>query len=185
MNQFLFEYSEIENCSLGEIKVFIEKSRGILLEELKLKDLTEFNGKKIFPGIGVYIFRDKNRIIYVGKTTSRSFTDRIPSHFDMREVSKMNTLLKKVFKKYIFKDKEDSYEWLFPAHDYAFDNFSLILIHFDEVKVGEAWKTQLRNIELLENILRSILEPDTNTKKMEGIDDGLKLKDVSIGESKP
>lgn len=45
---------------------------------------------------GVYLFFKDKALWYVGKTTSRSFIERVPSHFDQREHVWFNTLPKKV-----------------------------------------------------------------------------------------
>ena len=48
---------------------------------------------------GLYLFfNDENELWYVGKATSRSFIERIPAHFDQREIAWFNTLPKKVMK---------------------------------------------------------------------------------------
>ena len=48
---------------------------------------------------GLYLFfNNENELWYVGKATSRSFIERIPAHFDQREIAWFNTLPKKVMK---------------------------------------------------------------------------------------
>jgi excinuclease UvrABC nuclease subunit len=47
---------------------------------------------------GLYLFFHPNgELWYVGKSTSRSFIERVPSHFDQREIAWFNTLPKKIF----------------------------------------------------------------------------------------
>jgi hypothetical protein len=50
---------------------------------------------------GLYFFYEpgSGRLMYVGKSTSRSFTERIPAHFDPREAAWMNSLPKHVMSK--------------------------------------------------------------------------------------
>ena len=46
---------------------------------------------------GLYLFYDEqNALWYVGKSTSRSFIERVPSHFDQREDAWFNTLPKRI-----------------------------------------------------------------------------------------
>lgn len=48
---------------------------------------------------GVYLFfNEQNETWYVGKTTSRSFVERVPSHFDQRQGAWLNTLPKRILK---------------------------------------------------------------------------------------
>jgi|GEM_PF-608468 hypothetical protein len=181
MSQYLIEYSSIKDISLKEIKIIIEGTDGLALRDLKMKDLSQFENKKIFPGLGIYIFRNTDSILYVGKTTSRSFIDRVPSHFDLRDASKMNTFLRKVhnsnlIEKVEVQSPEIRNDVFYPAFDYVFNNCSLILISFDEL--DEDWSVRKNRINKFESILRNLLQPVTNTKNMKGIEEKSKLRDV-------
>ncbi|MCL4340866.1 MAG: hypothetical protein M1431_02040 [Candidatus Thermoplasmatota archaeon] len=60
-----------------------------------LSDLT-LNDLAIYPGVGLYFFYDKsNNLQYVGKCTSRSFIERVPSHFDCRKHAQFATVAKR------------------------------------------------------------------------------------------
>lgn len=43
---------------------------------------------------GVYFFFDNEEIVYIGKASSRTFLDRIASHFDLRTVAFMANFVK-------------------------------------------------------------------------------------------
>jgi len=60
------------------------------LVSLTLNDLS------IYPGIGIYLFYNmRNELIYVGKCTSKSFIEWVPSHFDCRKHAQYATVAKR------------------------------------------------------------------------------------------
>lgn len=70
---------------------YVKPEHAIPMSELTLKDLA------VYPGIGLYFFYDlANRLQYVGKCTSRSFIERVPSHFDCRKHAQFATLVKRL-----------------------------------------------------------------------------------------
>ena len=61
------------------------------LVSLTMKDLA------IYPGIGLYLFYNmRDELQYVGKCTSRSFIERVPSHFDCRKHAQFATVAKRL-----------------------------------------------------------------------------------------
>lgn len=70
---------------------YVKPEYAISMSSLTMKDLA------IYPGIGLYFFYDlNNRLQYVGKCTSRSFIERVPSHFDCRKHAQFATLVKRM-----------------------------------------------------------------------------------------
>jgi hypothetical protein len=51
-----------------------------------------------YPNGLYFLFDDKDHVWYVGKATSRSFIERLPSHFDPRETSWFGTIPKKIMR---------------------------------------------------------------------------------------
>jgi hypothetical protein len=99
-DDYLINYQTVKELNLESFIRTIKSKKGKKLSELKVKDLTYHNGEIIYPGEGVYIFRDiknDNKIILVGKVTSMSFTERISKHFDIRKNAWFNRLLKIVW----------------------------------------------------------------------------------------
>ena len=147
MDNYLLQYSDLENLTLREFKDKVEKLQGINLKDLKISDLTFYNGNPILPSEGVYIFREGTNFVYVGKVTSMSFTERIPKHFDTRTFAWFNRLLKIICEKK--NEKEITDENLIEASKFAFKNLNLILINF----------TKRERINSIEKLLRA----STNT----------------------
>ncbi|WMT45414.1 MAG: hypothetical protein RE469_04270 [Cuniculiplasma divulgatum] len=68
----------------------VNPGNAIPLSVLTLNDLA------IYPGIGLYFFYNmRNELQYVGKCTSRSFMERIPSHFDCRNHARFATIARR------------------------------------------------------------------------------------------
>ena len=72
---------------------------GPSLNRIGLQDLALYNYG--LPSNGLYVFYDASGVTpvvrYVGKCTSRSFLERIPSHLESREECWFNTLTKRAF----------------------------------------------------------------------------------------
>jgi hypothetical protein len=68
------------------------------LEELKVTELSVHQMIAEDPNLnhGIYVFKNQSDEIYVGRSTSRSFVERIAAHFDNRDNAWMNTILKKL-----------------------------------------------------------------------------------------
>ncbi|GBE18670.1 hypothetical protein BMS3Abin16_01276 [archaeon BMS3Abin16] len=62
----------------------INRTTGILVKDLKVKDLIFDGDTVIDPNTGVYILSKKGKVQYVGKCGSKSFQERVPAHFDIR-----------------------------------------------------------------------------------------------------
>ena len=77
MDDYLINYNEVSNISIEKLLEKIKSRKGKPLEELKVKDLSYYNSNAIYPGLGVYIFRNGEQIKLVGKVSSMSFTERI------------------------------------------------------------------------------------------------------------
>ena len=93
MKNYIIEFENYEDFTLGDFIEVIKKIEGIPLNELKVKDLTYYNDEFIEGGCGVYIFKEKEEIILVGKAETVSFTERIAKHFDLRTNAWFNRLL--------------------------------------------------------------------------------------------
>lgn len=147
--QYLVNFENIKQMQIKMLLHNLGNMDGIRLNELKVKDLTSYNGNEIFPGIGVYIFREGVRAIYVGKCSSNSFTERIPKHFDLRHYAWMNNLLKIICVKRLGEITDEN---LKKASKDAFDKFNMILITF----------SNRNKINRVEKLLRIALNPLNN-----------------------
>ena len=152
---YLIELSDFLDKPIENLVNEIDKIEGIKLSDLKVRDLTYCNDKLIEPGLGVYIFKvnePKEQILLVGKTSSNSFTERVPKHFDVRPGAWFNRLLFIVCREHYkikisgkYYEKKD-YE---KASKFVFENGKLVLINAKD----------LNQINELENILRGTAEP--------------------------
>ena len=153
-DDYLIEYDDLRTSSIRNLLETITNTQGRKLEELKVKDLTYHNSKEIWPGEGVYIFRDKKNVIYVGKARSMSFTERIAKHVDFRHFAWFNRLLELICTRLLELEWND--ENAKKASKYAFENLNLVLINFKD-----------RNrIDRTERLLRSCAEPLNKFKKL-------------------
>jgi len=86
----------IDECSGDTLRDFAERLLHIPKKRVGDVTLSELCAIAEYPN-GLYFFYDEdNHLWYVGKSTSRSFIERIPSHFDTREDAWFNTLPKKI-----------------------------------------------------------------------------------------
>ena len=100
---------------------------------------------------GLYLFFDEqDQLWYVGKSTSRSFIERVPSHFDQRQDAWFNTLPTRIMATCNIDDYAD-------AHALGL-SLRLVLLG---VKSKE---TALR----LESVLRSYMAPHLNAGRSKG-----------------
>ena len=81
-NQSLAEFANLLRCR-------VKKAVGSV-------QISELCSMVNYPN-GLYLFfDDKETPWYIGKATSRSFIERVPSHFDQRQHAWFNTLPKKI-----------------------------------------------------------------------------------------
>jgi hypothetical protein len=161
VDNYVIEFEEVKNNTIEEFIEFINKTEGKKIADLKVKDLTYQNDQLIFPGHGIYIFRNNKEIILVGKATSTSFTERLAKHFDIRPGAWFNRLMYVICCRLLKIEKNDENYKI--ASKFAFENVDLVLVNFQN-RVG---------IEKIERLLRS----STNTlNKFKN----LKLKDYNI-----
>lgn len=127
-DNYLLEFDELKNSTISNFIDSIEKTNGKKLSELKVKDLNYHNHKLILPGEGVYVFREKKKILLVGKVSSMSFTERIPKHLDYRPNAWFNRLLFLICERLLEVEPiEENYKIV---SKYAFENLNLVLINF-------------------------------------------------------
>jgi len=94
-----------------------KKFNQLLLKDFVLKEPIDCNLSH-----GVYVFKEKTEIMYVGKASSRPFIERVPAHLDTRGYGWMNTMLK-------YLSKEDKREKGYLEESIiAIENFELILV---------------------------------------------------------
>jgi len=132
--KYVLQYSEICDSTLGDfISLIKQPDLGKPLNELLLRDLiiNSVTNELIYPGNGVYFFSDKTKLIYVGKASSKSFTERIGGHFDPRSRAWFNSLIKH---KNFPNQKDDTV--LEEQARYAYSTFRITLVNFDDVYAG-------------------------------------------------
>ena len=139
----------LDDCSsltLGEFSELILRAPKKRVGAITLEELCSVSE---YPH-GLYlIFDGNNSPCYVGKATSRSFIERIPSHFDPREIAWFNTIPKRVMK------------------------FSEGVVYQDALKQGLSLNILLIGINdtratgKLERVLRSYMRPRFNSRKFE------------------
>lgn len=149
---YLINYS---NKSIDDLIKEVNITDGIPLKDLKIRDLTYYQGQPIRSGIGVYIFKSETRCYYVGNCVARCFAERIPSHFDLRKVGWFNSLLKHIINKELLEN-EITDEGLHRAAEFVFENLSLVLINFEYDENYECQKIKINN---LERIMGDALKP--------------------------
>ena len=89
MEHFIL-FKDVKNKKLVDVFSLINRSKKLKIENIKLIDMIYMKQSLI----GVYIFFNlENQPIYVGKCSSRSFLERIASHFDLRDSGFMNNFL--------------------------------------------------------------------------------------------
>ena len=97
-----------------------------------------------YPNGLYFFFDDQDHLWYVGKATSRSFIERLPSHFDPREISWFSTIPKKIMGVCSISKYEDAHA------------------------LGLTLRLALRGVKSkqtaikLEGVLRDFLQPDLN-----------------------
>lgn len=154
MDDYLIEFEEIESYSVSAFIDRIKRTKGKKLSDLKVRDLTYHNEEPIWPGEGVYIFRENEEILLVGKVSSMSFTERIPKHFDVRPFAWFNRLLYLTCVRHLKLEKNEKN--FITASKYAFENLNLVLINFKKRE----------KINRIERLLRSSTNTLNKFKKL-------------------
>jgi hypothetical protein len=155
---YLIEYQTIKKSTLAEFKELIEQTEGKNLNELRVKDLVFQNSVPILSGYGVYMFRRKKQVIYVGKASSRSFIERIPSHLDFRTTSWFNKLLTTIKEKE-YADCKWTDEVAISISRKAFEELNIVLINIPDI-------SPIRDIE---ELLIALLNPFNGSKRIKKI----------------
>ena len=89
-------FVSFDECKSETLDDFSTRLRGMPKKTVGSVTLAELCTIAEYPN-GLYLFFDDvNELWYVGKSTSRSFIERIPSHFDPRQDAWFNTLPTKI-----------------------------------------------------------------------------------------
>ena len=141
---FRLSYDICRQLTVAELKIEIDHAPKMKLENLRVFDLIMENGIPTNQNHGVYLFFSKdNQCLYVGKNSSNTFVERIPSHFALDERSWMNYFLKH-FKK---AHKIES----IPETATRVTQCNLLLLSVDERDIE--W------IDALEKAMRIVMRP--------------------------
>ncbi|MFZ1700142.1 MAG: hypothetical protein WBO10_09805 [Pyrinomonadaceae bacterium] len=131
---------------LGDLESAIERTPKKRVGSLTIDELCSVSA---YPH-GLYLlFGRENELCYIGKATSRSFIERIPSHFDPREEAWFNTLPRRVMRTQNIS-----------AYDAALEiglSLQILLIGVQQPSVTPE----------LEKVLRTFLLPKFNARKGE------------------
>ncbi len=159
-----FYKDKIEEKSLGKV-ISMMKNVSAPLSTLKIQDLIFNANHFLFPGNGVYIFYDKAGVpLYVGKCSSRSFVERIPAHFDLREEAWFNSFLKE------YKNARHSTDTNYKkSAKQIFKDCSMSLLNIPNPKS--------KIINKMESLLRATAHPELNPTKRK-IDSQKELKNL-------
>lgn len=141
---YLITYND--NKTIDEFVDEINSIEGLPIKDLKVMDLVYYKGEPIRSGIGVYIFKSKEKCYYVGNCVARCFAERIPAHFDLRKVGWFNSLLKHIIRGELI-EKQITNESLHQAAKFAFENISLVLINFEYIEDYPLQKFKINNLE--------------------------------------
>ena len=137
---FYIQYEKVRSLTFKKFKLLLEKSQMKTVSEITIRELSS-----TYSPNGLYfMFSSGGELAYVGKASSRSFIERIPSHFDQREHAWMNTVPKKILK----RGNADTYD---DALQRALD-LQLVMMGF---------KDRTMSIRL-ETALRAFLQPRLN-----------------------
>ena len=140
---FYFDYDAVSACSLTQFEAVLRVTPRKRLGNITLAELSATP-----KPIGLYfLFDDQQCLQYVGKSSSRSFIERIPSHLDPRPDGWFNTLPKKLIARSPHIDYRSALE-----HALGLD---LVLLGVPQQPI----------IQRLETTLRSYLQPALNAGK--------------------
>ncbi|WP_218154550.1 hypothetical protein [Nitrosomonas eutropha] len=136
-----------EECRADTLAIF--SSRLLQLPKKRVGDVTlsELCSFSEYPNGLYFFFDEENHLWYVGKSTSRSFIERVPSHFDTREDAWFNTLPKKIMDVCSIGEYVDAHSLGLSLH--------LVLLGVKEKQTAIN----------LEGALRDYLQPELNKAK--------------------
>ncbi len=141
---YFVTFDEHKDKSLAQ---FAEVLRRLPTKAVGTVQLAELCSMADYPN-GLYLFfAEDGELRYVGKSTSRSFIERVPSHFDQRHDAWFNTLPKRIMATSKIGEYAD-------AHALGL-SLRLVLIGI------KSKDTALK----LERVLRSFLQPTLNAGK--------------------
>jgi hypothetical protein len=141
-------FIRFEDVRLLTAEQFAEKLASIPKKAVGSVSIAELCAPVEYPN-GLYFYFDEDHVLqYIGKSSSRSFVERIPAHFDQRFDGWFNTLPKKLMEHQGFT------EYL-AAHARALE----MQLVFLGMKSRES-------INRLETMLRSCLQPALNAGKV-------------------
>ena len=90
LRKHVISFATAKGLTWEGVLSYVKPEMAKTLVSLTLNDLA------IYPGIGIYLFYNmRNELIYVGKCTSKSFIERVPSHFDCRKHAQFATVAKR------------------------------------------------------------------------------------------
>jgi hypothetical protein len=92
----LLSFDNLVNRRLHEVVDDVISTPGVIIREMKFYDLVFEIGTDGFVGNGVYALKDSDKVVYVGKASSRPFIERWGGHLDLREEGGFNNLLKTI-----------------------------------------------------------------------------------------
>jgi len=137
------KFTNISNHSLNDVDKGIRNLTPHPLGALTIRQLSTLPD----PVVGLYFVFEGNDLVYVGKSSSRSFVERLPAHFDPRDDGWFNTLPRKVAKA--------NKVALSSGHSSALE-YSVVLLCIDPTEP----------IQRYETILRSYMQPRLNEGKL-------------------
>jgi hypothetical protein len=94
--EFFLDYEQHSNKTIAEFKEEIDSTKAKYLRDVTISELCSMPNHP--NGLYFILGENPSELKYIGKCTSRSFIERIPSHFDQREDSWFGTLPKRVKK---------------------------------------------------------------------------------------
>jgi hypothetical protein len=167
---WIINYCDIKDLSIEKFKCRIEGASKHSIGSLTIEELCLF-GHDIH---GVYFFFNDKQLMYVGMSSSRSFIERIPSHFDRRQNGWFNTLARKVFEKQLDAICNDSNATP-PSFDEAVKTalgYSLVTLCIEN----------RGDIPMIERMFRTLLEPRLNSRKKRKKNEFEYASRLNIGE---
>jgi hypothetical protein len=110
---FFHSFDDLRGLTVAELATRLIASPKKIVGDVTVAELCAASQ---YPN-GLYFFFDEsNESWYVGKSTSRSFIERVPSHFDQREDAWFNTLPRKLMKFCGIGEYPDAHELSLTLH---------------------------------------------------------------------